>query len=42
MCSEPISMAAARLESVGIGYLLHCLTGWDHAADSIVFDHLEA
>ena len=38
---EPISIAAAPFDSVGIGYLLHCLPGSMHDK-SIVFDHLKA
>lgn len=38
---EPISIAAAPFDSVGIGYLLHCLPGSMHDK-STVFDHLKA
>ena len=38
---EPVSIDAAKFDSVGINYLLHCLPG-TIAAKSVILDHLKA
>lgn len=38
---EPIFLEAEKFDSVGIGYLLHCVPG-SIASKGIVFDHLQA
>ena len=38
---EPVSIAAANFDSIGINYLLHCLPG-TLAAKTVILDHLKA
>lgn len=38
---EPIEVCAAKFDSVGINYLLHCVPG-SITAKSVAFDHLQA
>jgi 2-polyprenyl-3-methyl-5-hydroxy-6-metoxy-1,4-benzoquinol methylase len=38
---EPISINAARFDSVGLNYLLHCVPG-SLESKAVVFDHLKA
>ncbi len=38
---EPISLDAAKFDSIGINYLLHCLPG-SLKSKSVVLDHLKA